>query len=59
MPVEYSEYKGHKLIVLKREEDTKFPFQFGKGKAQLIVQYFDEIKKFAEEKDEEKIQESQ
>ncbi|PIO00143.1 hypothetical protein COT72_03205 [archaeon CG10_big_fil_rev_8_21_14_0_10_43_11] len=59
MPVEYAEYKGHKLIVLKREEDTKFPFQFGKGKAQLIVKYFDEIKKFAEEEDEQKPEQSQ
>ncbi len=49
MPVEYGEYKGNKLIILKRDEDDKFPFRFGKTKAKLIVENFDEIKKFAEE----------
>ncbi|MEM4755554.1 MAG: hypothetical protein QW594_00260 [Candidatus Woesearchaeota archaeon] len=47
--IEYSEYKGNKLIVLKRNEDDKYPFSFGKNKARLIVEHFDEIKKFAEE----------
>lgn len=49
MPVEYSEYKGHKTIVLKGETNSRYPFSFGKRKAQLIVENFDEIKKFAEE----------
>lgn len=51
MVVEYSEYKGHKLIVLKKEADSKFPFSFGKGKAKMIVENFDAIKKFAEEEE--------
>ena len=49
MAVEYGEFKGNKLIKLKREENDPFPFSFGKGKARLIVENFDEIKKFAEE----------
>jgi hypothetical protein len=49
MAVEYSEFKGNKLIVLKRNDDDKFPFSFGKGKARLIVENFDAIKEFAEE----------
>ena len=49
MVVEYSEFKGNKLIVLKRNENDRYPFQFGKSKARLIVQHFDEIKAFAEE----------
>jgi len=49
MVVEYSEFKDNKLIVLKRNEDDKFPFSFGKGKARLIVENFDAIKEFAEE----------
>jgi len=49
MPVEFGEYKGNKLIKLMRDESDTFPFSFGKTKAKLIVQYFDEIKKFAEE----------
>jgi len=47
--IEYGEFKGNKLIKLKRSEDDTFPFSFGKSKAKLIVEHFDEIKKFAEE----------
>lgn len=49
MVVEYSEYKGNKMIVLKRGEDEKYPFSFGKNKAKMIVENFEAIKKFAEE----------
>lgn len=49
MPVEYDEFKGNKLIVLKRDEEDQYPFKFGKKKAQLIIENFDAIKKFAEE----------
>lgn len=47
--VEYDEYKGNKLIVLKRNELDRYPLKFGKGKANLIIEAIDEIKKFAEE----------
>jgi len=50
--VEYGEYKGNRLIILKRTEDDKYPFSFGKGKARLIVENFEAIKKFAEEEEE-------
>ena len=46
--VEFGEYKGNKLIKLKRDEDDQYPFSFGKAKAKLIVQHFEEIKSFAE-----------
>jgi hypothetical protein len=49
MSVEFSEYRGNKLIVLKRDENDKFPFRFGKTKARLIVENFEAIKQFAEE----------
>ena len=49
MVVEYGEFKGNKLIILKRNEQDNFPFQFGKGKARLIIENIDAIKKFAEE----------
>jgi len=49
MVVEYGEFKGNKMIILKRNEADNFPFQFGKGKARLIVENMDAIKKFAEE----------
>ena len=38
MVVDYGEFKGNKLIILKRTETDTFPFQFGKGKAKLIVE---------------------
>jgi hypothetical protein len=49
MMVERTEYKGNKLIVLKRNEEDKYPFSFGLGKAKLIVENIEEIKKFIEE----------
>ena len=51
MSVEYSEFKGNKIIKLIGEQDTdaKWPFSFGKMKAKLIVENFEAIKKFAEE----------
>lgn len=48
MTVEYGEFKGHKLIILKKNADDKFPFSFAKTKAKLIVENYEEIKKFAE-----------
>ena len=47
--VERSEYKGKPILVLRRTEEDKFPFSFGLGKARLIVEYIDEIKKFVAE----------
>ena len=35
MQIEWGEYKGKRLIVLG---DGRFPFQFGKGKASLILE---------------------
>ena len=49
MSVEYGEFKGNKMIIMKRNEEDKFPFQFGKNKAKMIVENFEAIKKFAEE----------
>jgi len=47
--VEYSEYKGNKVLILKRDENDRYPFSFGKAKARLIVENYEAIKKFAEE----------
>jgi len=47
--VERSEFKGKPILVLKHDEDEKFPFSFGLTKAKLIVENFEEIKKFVEE----------
>ena len=50
--VEFGEYRGNKLIILKRSDEDRYPFSFGKGKARLIVEHYDAIKKFAEEEEE-------
>ena len=47
--IAYGEYKGNKLIILKRNDDDKYPFSFGKTKAKMIVENYEAIKKFAEE----------
>ena len=49
--IEKSEYKGKPIIVLKRNEEDKYPFSFGIAKAKLIMENLDEIKKFIEEND--------
>ncbi len=47
--VERSEFKGKPVLVLKRDENDKFPFSFGVSKARMILENLDEIKKFVEE----------
>ncbi|MFH1230204.1 MAG: hypothetical protein V1709_01765 [Planctomycetota bacterium] len=47
--IEKSEYKGKPILILKRNEDDKFPFSFGLSKARLILENIEEIKKFVEE----------
>jgi len=49
--VEESEFKGNKMIVLKNNEEDKYPFQFGVKKAKLVVENIEEIKKFVEKYD--------
>jgi len=51
MPAEFGEFKGNKMIKLTGEGEggDKWPFSFGKTKAKLIVENYEEVKKFAEE----------
>ncbi len=49
MTAERSEYKGRPILVLKRNEDEKFPFSFGLTKARMILENIEEIKKFVKE----------
>lgn len=53
MVVEFGEFKGNKMIKLLSDSDAegKWPFSFGKTKAKLIVENYEEIKKFAESED--------
>ena len=47
--VERTEYKGNQILVLKRNEEDKYPFSFGVGKAKLILENLAEIEKFVKE----------
>ena len=51
MVVEFTEFKGNKMIKLVNDNDPegKWPFQFGKMKAKLIVANYEAIKTFSEE----------
>ncbi|HZR46844.1 MAG TPA: hypothetical protein VFA47_09080 [Candidatus Manganitrophaceae bacterium] len=48
MPATESEFKGNPMLVLSQGPDDKFPFQFGLKKAKLILENYEEIKKFVE-----------
>ncbi len=47
--VERSEYKGKPIMVIKRDEQDKFPFSFGVSKAKMMLENIEEIKKFVAE----------
>ncbi len=47
--VERSEFKGKPTLVIRRNEEDKYPFSFGLSKAKLILENLDEIKKFVED----------
>ncbi|MBP5288125.1 MAG: hypothetical protein J6Z08_09540 [Elusimicrobiales bacterium] len=53
MIIEKTEYKGQPVLILKRNENDKYQFAFGLSKARLIIEGFEEIKKFVEEHDKE------
>lgn len=46
--VEEAEFKGNPMIVLKNDEEDKFPFQFGIKKAKLVLENIEAIKSFVE-----------
>lgn len=49
MTAERGEYKGNKMLILKRTEDDKFPFQFGASKAKLILEHIEDIQAFVDD----------
>jgi len=52
MVVERTEFKGKPVLILKRNEEDKYPFSFGTSKAKLILENIEAIKKFVEESQE-------
>jgi hypothetical protein len=51
MTAERSEFKGRPMLVLKNDEEDKYPFSFGLSKARKIIEHIEDIKKFVEEND--------
>jgi hypothetical protein len=49
MSVEISDYNGNPVIILKKDENDKYPFRFGVKKAQLILDNIETIKKFVKD----------
>ena len=49
MQVERSEFKGRPMLVIKNDEEDKYPFSFGLSKARKIVACIEDIKKFVTE----------
>ena len=55
--VEEGEYKGNVMLVLKNTTEDRWPFQFGLKKAKLIIEHINDIKKFVEKHDKDKVEE--
>ena len=51
MLIEESEYKGNPLLVLKNDENDRFAFSFGVGKAKKILEAIEQIKAFVKKHD--------
>ena len=45
---ETTEFRGNPIIILKRDDKDKFPFQFGLSKAKLILQHIQQIQDFVQ-----------
>lgn len=42
------EYRGNPMLIIRQNDQDKYPFQFGLKKAQLVMQHLPEIKAFVE-----------
>lgn len=49
--VEEGEYKGNKLIVLRRTPEDRYPFQFGLSKAKLVLEHIKDIQDWVKKED--------
>ena len=47
--VERTEFKGKPVMVIKRDENDKYPFSFGTTKAKMILENIDEIRRVVED----------
>ena len=52
--VERSEFKGKPVLILKRDENDKYPFAFGLSKAKMMLENIEEIKRWGNSRGEHK-----
>lgn len=50
--IEKTEFKGQPVIVIRRNENDRYPFSFGLSKARLILEAINDIKKFVADNEE-------
>ncbi|MFC2133067.1 hypothetical protein ACFLTH_00500 [Bacteroidota bacterium] len=50
----FGEYQGNPTITIFINHNESYKFSFGLGKARAIIEYFEDIKKFVEDNDQEK-----
>lgn len=50
--VEYGDYNGNPVIILKKDEDDKYPLTLGLGKCKKILANIEEIKQWVNEREE-------
>jgi len=46
MIVEEGEFKGHKILIFKKDEKEKYPVSFGLRKIKIILENIEHIKAF-------------
>lgn len=51
--IERSDFKGKPVLIIRRDENDKYPFTFGLSKARLILDNLEEIKRFVEDNEKE------
>jgi len=51
MIVEETEFKGKPVLVLKNDENERYPFSFGLSKARKVLEGYDAIKAFVDKHD--------
>ena len=49
MSAERSDFNGKPVLILRNDENDRFPFSFGLSKARKILNHLDDIKKFVED----------
>ncbi len=54
MIIEESEFKGRPLLVLKNDDEDKYPFSFGVSKAKKILEAYNDIVAFVKKHSPEK-----